>query len=213
VYVNSDIILLDDFLPAVRAVPLDVYLMVGRRMDTEIDFSIEFTAGWPQRLRELALAKGRFQRPSGMDYFVFTPDGIRDIPPFAIGRWAWDNWIVHDAISRGVKVIDATDAILAIHQNHDYAHIMGREGNLINAAEVRENVRLACRSLWYSHRDAHLLLRAQPDSTGRRYHLTRNWLAYVKPVVRTWRRATGQGRLSVALNGFLDNSQKFHRAA
>jgi len=37
------------------------------------------------------------------------------IPPFAVGRSAWDNWLLMDAQTRGMKTIDATRTIGAFH--------------------------------------------------------------------------------------------------
>ncbi|MDR1741595.1 MAG: hypothetical protein LBR38_07100, partial [Synergistaceae bacterium] len=72
------------------------------------------------------------------------------IPPFAIGRMAFDDWMVADAVMRGIPVVDATDDVVAVHQNHDYGHIGGRDGSeresleAINALpEVRRNVALS----------------------------------------------------------------------
>jgi len=65
----------------------------------------------------------------GLDYFIFPCGLFRDIPPFAVGRPAWDNWLVYKARSLGLPVIDATKMVTAIHQNHAYSHHpMGKEG-------------------------------------------------------------------------------------
>ena len=64
-----------------------------------------------------------------LDYFIFPRPLFENIPSFAVGRPAWDNWMVYEARRRQIPVIDATDAILAVHQNHDYSHTSeGRAG-------------------------------------------------------------------------------------
>src|SRR5207302_1675884 len=47
------------------------------------------------------------------------------LPPFAIGRTLWDNWLIFHARAQGVRVIDSTSAVMAVHQNHGYGHISG----------------------------------------------------------------------------------------
>jgi len=42
-----------------------------------------------------------------------------EAPPFVVAGTAYDNWMVWAALQH-VKVIDATRAILALHQDHTY---------------------------------------------------------------------------------------------
>ena len=44
------------------------------------------------------------------------------MPPFALGRPRWDNWLLYRARARGAALVDATSRVTAVHQNHDYAH-------------------------------------------------------------------------------------------
>jgi tetratricopeptide (TPR) repeat protein len=53
-----------------------------------------------------------------MDYFVFKRGLWPNIPDFAIGRMAWDSWLVGSQIDAAGVVVDATEAITAIHQDH-----------------------------------------------------------------------------------------------
>jgi hypothetical protein len=39
-------------------------------------------------------------------------------------------------------LIDATEAITAVHQNHDYAHVPKRSGAMWDGPEAAENIRL-----------------------------------------------------------------------
>ena len=45
------------------------------------------------------------------------------VPDFHIGRPAYDNWLVHAAIHSWMPVIDATDVLIAYHQQHNYDHL------------------------------------------------------------------------------------------
>ncbi len=131
-FANCDMLFLPDLLEAVRRVSQQSlrFLLLGRRRDLDVTEPIAFEeADWSSRLRQRALCEGVERPGQWIDYFVF-PRGLYDaIPPFVIGRVAWDNWLVWRALSMHVPVIDATASVLAIHQNHDYAyHLQGAIG-------------------------------------------------------------------------------------
>jgi len=144
--VNSDIILLPDFVDAFQALVerLGTFLMIGRRTCCKIEGALSFSEKtWRADLRALAAAEGRLDAAGALDYFVFQRGAYAEVPPFAIGRTAWDNWLATNADAFRV---DATHAVLAIHQEHGGMH--GVDGTLPKAAvfdgpEARENRRLA----------------------------------------------------------------------
>jgi len=124
-YINADIILMNDFMPAISRVKKQSFLLVGRRWDTNLEHLVDFNnPDWEAQLRGDMQTKGTLHPKSGIDYFAFTRGLYSSIPPFAIGRTAWDNWLVYKAYSLKVPVIDATKAITAIHQNHGYPYPM-----------------------------------------------------------------------------------------
>lgn len=55
----------------------------------------------------------------------------------------YDNWLVYHARHVGIPVIDATEVIQAIHQNHDYNHVGGRGRAYVKGEESRRNRKLA----------------------------------------------------------------------
>jgi hypothetical protein len=123
-YCNADIILMDDFAQAVDAVTRarQRFLMIGQRCDLDVTQSVPFDhPQWESTLRAEALAKGKLLAPWAIDYFVFTRGLLDPVPPFAVGRPAFDNWFIYRARSRWAAVIDATPVVLAVHQNHDYS--------------------------------------------------------------------------------------------
>ncbi len=124
-YVNGDIIFMDDFPRAVgKAAGLkDRFLMAGRRWNIDIPEPVDFGPGWEGRLRDRVRRDGELYSHDGIDYFAFTKGLLGEMPPFAIGRPAWDNWTIYRARSLKVPVIDSTEAITCIHQNHNYGHI------------------------------------------------------------------------------------------
>ncbi len=125
-YVNSDIIFLADLLAALTAVSARFarYLIVGRRWNLDLEEPISFQDSQAWRLSFRAFIEGRGSLYDGfnLDYFIFPRPLFENMPSFAVGRPAWDNWMVYEARRRQIPVIDATDAILAVHQNHDYSH-------------------------------------------------------------------------------------------
>jgi tetratricopeptide (TPR) repeat protein/2-polyprenyl-3-methyl-5-hydroxy-6-metoxy-1,4-benzoquinol methylase/predicted O-methyltransferase YrrM len=146
-YVNADIVLLDDFIMAVEQVRQaghESFLMVGQRWDLDIDRELAFETGdWASQLRADVRRRGKLQAPDGIDYFVYMRDLWRHIPPFALGRTVWDNWLVAEAIRLDAVVIDATPCVTAIHQDHDYGHIAGGKEQAWKGAEAKRNLELA----------------------------------------------------------------------
>ncbi len=144
-YVNADILLLSD-VPAVAArVPFEAFLMLGRRWDLDVSEPLELDSPDAQaRLRARVMRHGTLHAPTGSDYFVFPKDcGLADLPAFAVGRPAWDNWLIFNARRLGLPVIDAGDAVLVIHQNHDYSHVPHGRNGVWEGPEGDRNLELA----------------------------------------------------------------------
>jgi len=135
-FLNADIILPPLFAQAVAIVERTFprFLLVGRRVDLEVDQLLEFDDDWYERLSTRAVADGTARGDLCIDYFVFTRDLFAAIPPFAIGRTRYDNWLIWRAAQDGAAVVDASAFVKVIHQNHDYGHVDG----LIKAWEGTE---------------------------------------------------------------------------
>lgn len=143
-YVNADIILMSDFLEAIKRIQKDFFLMIGRRWDFELKNELDFnSSNWELNLKEVIKEKGSLHAPTGIDYFVFPRGLFKDIPSFAIGRTAWDNWLVYRAHTLGATVIDATQVIMAVHQDHGYAHIPDGIEGAWKGPEAKRNLELA----------------------------------------------------------------------
>ncbi len=145
-YVNADIILLPHFQAAVQTLAREKrrFLMIGQRIDYDIHESIDFNnPQWPQMLTADVDRHGNLHRPTGIDYFIYRRDMWGTIPPFAIGRFSWDNWLVCRALELKIPVIDATKSVLAIHQNHDYSHARNGSKGARRGPEARRNLILA----------------------------------------------------------------------
>jgi hypothetical protein len=182
-YVNCDIVLLDDFVPALRRVQVrrSRYLMIGQCWDGTLDGPIDFDdRRWQDRLREL-LTTTELRHKWSIDYFAFPSGLYGTVPPFAIGRAWFDNWLVWRARELGAAVVDATAAVTAIHQRHDYGHVSGGQDWAYKGPEATENFRLGG-SLGRvgSTRDANYVLtsrrfRRRPSPLTFDYHWQR-WL-------------------------------------
>ena len=144
-YVNADIILMKDFVETLASIKRSRFLMVGRRWNFDLTAPLNFDdPAWDRTVRSEVEKRGELQPPSAIDYFVFPPDGvIEKLPPFAVGRPGWDCWFLYNARKLRWPVIDATEAIMAAHQNHDYKHVPKRTGNAWEGPEGDENIRLA----------------------------------------------------------------------
>lgn len=145
-YANCDIVLLDDFLPALSSVLATRrdFLMVGRRRDLDLREPLPFDSpAWQSELRELARRTGKLRPPQWIDYFAFSRQLYRgNIPPFVIGRPSWDNWLLWYASHSGALVADASSAVTAVHQNHDYAYHPEGEAGVWQGAEAMHNLAL-----------------------------------------------------------------------
>jgi hypothetical protein len=140
-YVNADIVFLPDFMNAVSRISFEHFLMAGQRWDLDVNEPINFKSRL-EKLRLLINKKvyGTLHRPVGSDYFVFPKNAFGQLPDFAVGRAGWDNWLMYHAHSLGFPLIDASDSITAIHQNHDYAHVAGRRGDTYRGPESDQNL-------------------------------------------------------------------------
>ncbi|HZS98182.1 MAG TPA: hypothetical protein VFA40_15480 [Terriglobales bacterium] len=147
-YVNSDIVLFNDFAQAVTRVAgvTPGFLMVGRRTDVDVRQEISFNDGWADELRRRARAEGKLQIARSIDYFAFSRGLYPGMPPLAIGRFWWDNWLLWRARSLNAAVVDATSEVLIVHQNHDYSHTTygPSKEELMASEECILNARLTC---------------------------------------------------------------------
>ncbi len=117
-YANADIILMSDFADAVSALErssLTEWLMVGQRWDLDVQAPLDLNE---PHLRSLVAAHGRLHGKAGIDYFAFPRHLPLSLPDMAVGRPGWDSYLIYAARAARIPVIDATQAVVAIHQNH-----------------------------------------------------------------------------------------------
>jgi len=123
-FISSDIILTSDFLKAVNLIRLKFsqFLLSGRRWDLDIKEAINFNSNWEEKLKDEVKNRGRLHGPAAGDYFVFPRSLDIAMPPFSIKHGGWDNWFIYRLKSLGLPLIDATQAITIVHQNHNGHH-------------------------------------------------------------------------------------------
>jgi hypothetical protein len=147
-YVNSDILLFDDFPQAIERVSgwSDRFLIVGRRTDLDVTGPLEFEQNWAPNLRDRAKREGKLQIARSIDYFAFSRGLYPAMPALAIGRFWWDNWLLWKARSVRARVVDASKAALVVHQNHDYSHTTygPSKEEMMASEECILNARLTC---------------------------------------------------------------------
>ena len=144
-FINTDIILTSDFLPALQRVHNNEFLMVGLRWDLDVNEPIDFeNAWWEILLTDRMKEHGKLHPPGGGgDYFIFPRGLFEHIPPFAIGRTAWDNWFIYRGRELKIPVIDATRAFTNVHQYHDYSHHPDGTAGVWEGPERTRNIELA----------------------------------------------------------------------
>jgi hypothetical protein len=189
-YINCDIVLTQDFCRALGRVNAahSKFLMVGRRWDMNITEPLDFVrADWQERLVTRARAEGCQRFYHNVDYFLFSRGLYDAVPPLVIGRIWWDHWLVGKARMSGEAVVDVSDVVCAVHQNHDYGyHPQGVEG-VSRDLEAQRNYELArAETRLRTIEDATYRLKATGIKPNRFY-----WLA---PAKRLWRQASKKVR-------------------
>lgn len=145
-YVNSDVLLLDDFLPAIDRVRRQVpdFLMIGECWNLDLRSPVAFGDPlWETGVRHRLAASAALRGVWAIDYFAFSADLYDGLPPFAVGRAGFDNWLVWKAGALGATVVDASRVVTAVHQRHDYSHVPGGEEWCYDGPEAIRNRELA----------------------------------------------------------------------
>jgi hypothetical protein len=138
--INADILLFPDMLKAIRAVlgKFRKFLLAGQRWDMKVTDRITGSDQFKELQRKIH-SEGILHPPMGSDYFIFPRECYLEIPDFAIGRAGWDNWFIFKSRFEGRPVIDCSNDITIVHQNHDYRHLPGGQPHY-RLPETRENV-------------------------------------------------------------------------
>ena len=121
-YTNADIILLSDFMEMVKLAGEwgGSQVLVARRWDADVGEPLNFCDPRWEKLLKTRVSESGKRQIGGIDYFVFPRGLYQNVPPFAIGRDFWDDWLCWEARRRGARLVDATAMTMAVHQNHPF---------------------------------------------------------------------------------------------
>lgn len=177
-YINSDIMLMSDFAAAVMTVKnsFEHFLLISHRVDVELNRRWDFSqADWESQLRNYMAQHRTPVRVDSSDFFVFPKGLFPEIPPFAVGRGTWDNWLIYHARKVKIPVVDATPSILALHHIHDFRHIQGGSGHPLKGPEGLLNDSLYDGAYCYGLYDAthRLTARGTQRAFGYKYLIAR----------------------------------------
>jgi len=137
-FASADIILTQDCVEAssLAAAWSNNFLLVAQRHDVDVREALDFHGDSDRPWTAIA-ARGKLHSPGAIDLFVFRRGQYAEMPPFAIGRTAYDNWLLWKTVASGIPLIDATEYITLLHQNHDYSH--APTVDVWNGMEARDN--------------------------------------------------------------------------
>ena len=137
--INSDILLTPQAGHALREFAAEYqdrpFFATGQR--TELSYSVpEVGVGSAERPRGKKLA------PCGADWFFFnttTYEGVV-IPGFQFARYSYDNWMIWDALKRGLPAFDLTESAETFHLTHpEQPGIRASEGAQRNRALAEQS--------------------------------------------------------------------------
>jgi hypothetical protein len=130
-FISTDDILMGDMMDTIENVKVSGrgFLLCGRRWEG-IDAPEGFPGGWEEGLKRHVKAHGRLSGPSAIDYILFPKGFFGHVPPFAIGRSRYDNWWIYKARIMGKPIIDITETVTVVHQNHGHEHILNGKSDI-----------------------------------------------------------------------------------
>lgn len=191
-YINADIVLMDDFMAAVRNAATVMgskpFVLLGRKVSLPITGMLDFgRPGWEGRLKDRAAREGLYGT-TDCDYFVFKKGLWKDIPPFAIGRFYWTQWMMYTARRAKVPVIDATSVVKAVEPAHGYSHAP----SFVFQLEAEQNHKLFGDCRYYSALNASHVLTPSGLKKPPLNYLLRG--AIQRPILWSWHLLNYSGR-------------------
>ena len=130
-FINADIILPENFFDEVMTVSkcFNKFLMVGHRWDMDVNDIIEFDNDNEQNnFWERVKIDSEKHVCTGIDYFVYKRNQWKKLPNFIIGRPGFDNRLIWKARRKLFPVVDGTESIQVVHQNHSVNKFYKVEG-------------------------------------------------------------------------------------
>ena len=116
-FVNGDIMLDESIAHSISYVTahLSDFFLVGCRRDYEIPPSINISDA--AEILKDAKVNSKLHSTTGIDIIAFRTKLRIAMPPFIVGVYRWDNWLLSEIILRtNLTLIDVTASVTAIHQ-------------------------------------------------------------------------------------------------
>lgn len=121
-YVDTDVILLDDFMPNFEhlVARFGKFVSCAGRLDANVLHPLDFSnLGWQQKAIASIYKLGR----RGSDYCIYPKGLYHNMPDFSIGKGYWDGWRMGVPLENGIPLVNLERSCYAIHQKH--GHRMG----------------------------------------------------------------------------------------
>ena len=121
-YINADIVVTQSLIEAINIISQlwKRFVVSSSTWDLSMKEAIDFNfPDWQGQLRDLVQKKANAPLSIGMDLFLFPRGFYHDIPPFLLGRKAWDNWLIFKACSGRIPFIDTSEFMLIVHLQHE----------------------------------------------------------------------------------------------
>jgi hypothetical protein len=143
-YINSDIILLKEFVRSMEIVQprMPKSLMVSKRINFDCPEPLQFGPEWSDALKRRVETSGVDGHYSSIDIFVYPKGMYVSVPDFALGRLWFDHWMIKAVRLQNLPVIDASLISPLVHQNHDYNHVPGGADQVWRGKEAERNFQL-----------------------------------------------------------------------
>jgi hypothetical protein len=141
VYFNCDILVDQTILSAITMAreQFHDFLLIGERLDISEGATIDVRdPDWKDSLT--SLISGGFLVPhghTGADYFGYRRSIWEELPPVFMGRAMCDHALIHYCLRKNIPVIDATLAVLNIHQFHSYKHVKGDRQEVFQGVDYK----------------------------------------------------------------------------
>lgn len=130
-WLNADILVNEAWAKAVLACAekFPQFLAVGQRWDTpSIDKPLDFSGNeWWNHVLLQVKSSGKLHSVGGIDNFAFRRGLYKEMPPFAVGKSSWDNWLVADPVNKRFPVINVTPACVIVHQGAEKGKVVTEE--------------------------------------------------------------------------------------
>lgn len=143
-YLNCDILMTEDVIKAIKSLDFPRYLVIGQRIDLAegIEYSLP-SVNWKADIAKfINKEKALLHDPSAMDYFIFSRGMWKDLPSLVIGRGGYDAALVAFCLRKKIPLINATLVLPALHQFHDYEHVIGGIKTVFNGVDTYHNIRV-----------------------------------------------------------------------